>query len=535
MKKPNVPIKTSDLWSEDKLTGMIMIYSDRELALRNYSLNETGSLIWKLCDGKREVRQIALELFSSISGNKPNVKIIEKEVKCYLDQLKNVGLISWQKQNLIDVLLLVPQYPSVYGNKAVDTPEYSSPPLGLAYLAAILKKNDYTVKIIDMHIQNNKPEDVIKLVNKYNPHIIGITSTTPTFPNVVKLARYIKAFDENIKIIVGGPHPTCAPEEVLNNSLADFVVMGEGEEVVLDLVNHILGVGKSLNSINGIAFRDKRGKIKYTPPRKNILNLDKIPHPARELLPMGKYYKKGSIISSRGCPYNCNYCSCSLIAGFKYRKHSVNYVLDEVKMLQQKYGIRSFDFHDDTFNLLPQRVFDFCEEIKRRNMKIKWGCFCRVTNFDYKTAFAMKQAGCYTVQFGVESGSDIILKKINKKITTKGIESAIKAAKKAGLKQIACGFIIGHENETEETANQTISFGLRLAKLGATRLNISLLTPYPGTQVFNEIPHNGIKLITKDWEKYVFSKVVIETKYLSQDKLRELYTKGVEAFLMVSK
>ncbi len=146
-------------------------------------------------------------------------------------------------------------------------------------------------------------------------------------------------------------------------------------------------------------------------------------------------------------------------------------------------------------------------------------------------AKAMKKAGCEVIQFGVEAGNQTVLDSIQKKITLEQVESAVSAAGKAGIKQIACGFIIGHANDTEETANQTIEFGVKLAKLGATRLTISVLTPYPGTDVYINRDLYGIKLLTTDWEQYIFSRVVMETKNLSQERLREIYTKGVFEFL----
>ena len=146
-------------------------------------------------------------------------------------------------------------------------------------------------------------------------------------------------------------------------------------------------------------------------------------------------------------------------------------------------------------------------------------------------AYALKKAGCEVVQFGVEAGNQTVLDSIQKKIKLEEVENAIKVASQAGIKQIACGFIIGHANDTEETTNQTIDFGVKLAKLGATRLTISVLTPYPGTDIYLNLNKNGIKLITKDWEQFIFSRVVIETESLTKERLREIYAKGVYKFL----
>ena len=167
-------------------------------------------------------------------------------------------------------------------------------------------------------------------------------------------------------------------------------------------------------------------------------------------------------------------------------------------------------------------------------MNFKWGCFCRATKFNYKIARAMKDSGCESVQFGVESGNQMVLNTIRKKVTLEEIKNAIISAKKAGISQIACGFIIGHSTDTEESINETIQFGCDLAKLGATRLALSIMTPYPGTEEFMQMDKNGIKLITNDWEQFIFSRVVIKTKNLKSDKLRELYAKGVYSFLVAT-
>jgi radical SAM superfamily enzyme YgiQ (UPF0313 family) len=223
-----------------------------------------------------------------------------------------------------------------------------------------------------------------------------------------------------------------------------------------------------------------------------------------------------------------------LISGRKYREHSVNYILDEINYMQKNYGINYFDFHDDTFNINNSRINNFAKEIKKRNIKFKWGCFCRVNNFDYKIAKVMKQSGCEVVQFGVESGNQKILNSLNKRITLQDIEIAIISAKKANIKEIACGFIIGNPEDTVETIFDTIHFAKKLVKLGATRLTVSLLTPYPGTHVYINMDTNGVRLITKDWERFIFSRVVMRTKYLNEDTLRELYAKAVYEFLNVT-
>ena len=499
--------------------------------MQNYNLNDVGSFIWKNCTGEFSNEEIALKLLNEIEGKKPRLSDVVSDINEYLFELKDNGLVNWVSKDELDVLFVVPPYPDLYSSKAITTPEYSAPPLGVAYVAAVLKKNDYRVSIFDMHIKSLNPEDIIKEYRKSKPKIFAITATTPTFPNALLIAKLLKAWDENVIVIIGGPHATSLPEECVQSDAVDYIVIGEGEISTLELVNAILKENKNPEQVNGIAFKGDNGKIKFTHPQERIPDLDTLPYPARELLDLELYFQKGSIISTRGCPYNCNYCACSVIAGHTYRKHSVDYVLDEIEFLINKYNFQYFDFHDDTFNLIPERVIEFCNKIEERGFNIKWGCFCRVTNFNLEIAYALKKAGCEVVQFGVEAGNQTVLDSIQKKIKLEEVENAIKVASQAGIKQIACGFIIGHANDTEETTNQTIDFGVKLAKLGATRLTISVLTPYPGTDIYLNLNKNGIKLITKDWEQFIFSRVVIETESLTKERLREIYAKGVYKFL----
>ncbi len=524
------PVRLSELWYFDEI-GNINLFSDKDLRLQNFNLNDVGSFIWKNCTGEFSNVEIASKLLIEIEGEKPAISDILSDVNEYLIELKENGLVNWDSENELDVLFVVPPYPEIYSTKAISTPEYSAPPLGVAYLAAVLKKSDFRVAIFDMHINALHPEDVISEYKKSTPKIVAITATTPTFPNALRIAKLLKAWDNNIITVIGGPHATSLPEECIQSDAVDYVVIGEGEMSTLALTNALVKRTANLNQIKGIAYKTDDGKIKFTQPQEKITDLDTLPYPARELLNIEQYYQKGSIISTRGCPYNCNYCACSVITGHTYRTHSVDYVLDEIEYLIKEFGFKYFDFHDDTFNLIPERVFEFCDKIQKRKIEIKWGCFCRVNNFSVEMAKAMKKAGCEVIQFGVEAGNQTILDSIRKKITLGQVESAIKAANQAEIKQIACGFIIGHADDTEKTANQTIDFGVKLAKLGATRLTISVLTPYPGTDVYINRNKYGIKLITEDWEQFIFSRVVIETENLTKERLREIYAKGVYKFL----
>jgi len=522
------PRRLTELWLYDATSKATTLYSDKDLSLYDFSLNEVGSFVWQHCDGSLSNIEIAQKLYGELDGDKPNFIEFQTEITEYLLELRNNELVSWENKGK-DVLFVVPPFPDLYSKTSINNPDYSSPPLGVAYIAAVLKENNFDVGILDMHIQALNPEDIIIHYRKNKPQIVALSATTPTFPNTVKIAKLLKAWDENIVIVIGGAHATCLPEECIAFDCFDYVVVGEGEFTMLELANSLIHNSITIANINGLAYK-KNNKIKINKPRKRLANLDLLPYPARELLNINSYYQKGAIVSSRGCPFRCNYCSCAVIAGHTYRVHSVDYVLNEIEYLINNYGFEYFDFHDDTFNFYPERVLEFCRKIKERQLNFHWACFCRVTNFNNEIATAMKQAGCVAIQFGVEAGNQTVLNSIKKRITLAEIENSVIAAKNADINKISCGFIIGHAEDTEETINETINFGLKLATLGATDLTVSVLTPLPGTEVYNNLGKNGIDLLTKDWEQFVFSRIVIETKNVSKERLRKLYVKGIQLF-----
>jgi radical SAM superfamily enzyme YgiQ (UPF0313 family) len=471
-------------------------------------------------------------------------------MKC-LEALKGEGLVDWSEEQT-DVLFVVPPFPTTYAPDAAQVPEYSSPPLGLAYVAGMLDKHGYRVTIQDLHVSSAEPEEVVSLCRRFRPRIVGITATTPSYPNAERVARFVKAWNPSVVTVIGGAHATCCPEETTGSGLFDFTVMGEGEYTMLELAGALLRGEGCMRDVPGLAFSgpgdqgrsavgipdnklsasagDSSGVIR-TAPRWGIVDLDQLSPPARHLLNLEAYYQNGAIISARGCPFDCNFCACSVLAGRTYRVHSVENVLDEVEHLIDEYGIRHLDFHDDTFNLDGNRVSSFCENIERRGLDFRWGCFCRAAQLNDAMAKAMVKAGCGVIQIGVESGNDSVLGSIKKRSSLRQVEEAVVAASAAGVDEIVCGFIIGHAQDTPDTIRETIDFGLHLKSLGATRLTLSLLTPYPGTEVYERAEELGIRILTDDWEEYVFSRVVMETGNLGKEELREFYTRGLIKFL----
>lgn len=551
------PKRASDLWKADRASGTLKVLSDARLALDEFSLDEMGGFIWEQCDGRNTVRNIAARIAEACNGTAPPREEIEQDVLSFVRELRRDGLLDWDEESAVDVLLVIPPFPTTYSANAVETPEYSSPPLGLCYIASVLRDHGFRVAITDLHVTAGQPEDIVRACRQHRPRIVGITSTTPTFPNALQVARFVKAWGDDVVTVLGGAHATGLPESCARYGAFDFVCVGEGEQPMLELADALLRNNGDAKSVPHFLHLSEAGEVVQpsdchtasapvalvlmsrdngklpsgAPPAPKRINLDELPLPARDLLDLDRYYQKGAVISSRGCPIDCNFCACAAIVGRTYRVHSVKYVLDEIEHLIQTYGYRFIDFHDDTFNLQKRRVFDFCRAVHERELHFEWGCFCRAAQLTPEMAKAMAGAGCRVVQFGVEAGSDAMLKSIKKATSVRQIEEAVAAAANAEIQQIVCGFIIGHADDTEESVRDTINFGLRLRQLGATRLTLSLLTPYPGTEVFIRRKELGIELLTEDWEQYIFSRVVMETRNLKRDRLRELYVDGICKFL----
>jgi radical SAM superfamily enzyme YgiQ (UPF0313 family) len=358
------------------------------------------------------------------------------------------------------------------------------PPLGIAYIAAILEKNGHDVKLFDfsLHPDISIEEKIFNLLN-FCPDLIGITSLTNTYYNSLEISKMIKSKSE-IPIVMGGPHPTIFPTETLKNPYVDFVVSGEGENTIVELVN-ALESDKSLKDIKGLYYKID-GKIVANPPRPYIENLDELPFPARHLLELREYplrFERGemmtTLITSRGCPYECIYCFKELF-GRRYRRRSAENIVDELKHIFSTYKIKVFYFVDDLFTFDRERVLRLCKLIIEEGLDIKWQCLARVDTVTPQLLNEMARAGCKKIHFGIESGNKQILESVNKKITLEQVRKAVEWCKAAGIKSKGY-FMLGLPGDTLETMDQTIDFSL---DLGLDEAMYSLTTPFPGTQLW---------------------------------------------------
>jgi len=400
----------------------------------------------------------------------------------------------------VKVMLILPSSRFVLKDKLGIT----SVPLGLAYLASFLEKDNHKVRIIDSATLDYKKEDIRNQIEKFNPHLVGVTATTSSIYDAYSVAKLTKSFNYKIKVVAGGPHVTFTATQTLKECPSiDIIVRGEGEETFRELVNSLESHGghiSFLKKIKGITFRDNGG-ILETENRPFIKNLDEIPFPAYHLLPMDRYKLEGKrfagIMSSRGCPFSCIFCSSSELFGKIWRARSPENVVEEIKLLKYKYGVKEIEFLDDTFTLNKKRAERICDLLIRENLTISWACSSRVDTINESLIEKLKRAGCHTIYLGIESGSQRILNIIDKRITLAQAERAVNLIKKVKLNTLG-SFIIGIPGETVKTIKKTISFA---KKLSPSFVQFTICTPYPGTKLFKIAKEKGW-LLTRNWSKY---------------------------------
>ncbi|MCS7098374.1 MAG: B12-binding domain-containing radical SAM protein [Candidatus Methanomethyliaceae archaeon] len=407
-----------------------------------------------------------------------------------------------------------------------------APPLGLAYIGAVLEKEGYNVKIIDaaaLDISNKKLGEILK---KESPNVIGVTSTTPTVYDAMKAIITAKENVPDAITIMGGYHITFLPEETMMECPAlDIGVIGEGEVTIIDLLKSLEGK-KPISEVDGIVYR-KEGKIIRNKPRKLIENLDEIPFPARHLLPLDKYTvlgeskRLGNIMTSRGCPFNCIFCSSSKFYGRKFRARSPKNVVDEIEELFYKYKIKSIEIVDDVFTINKNRALEIAKEIIKRGLDIWWACGARVDLVTKELLSIFKRAGCEVIYYGIESGSERILKILKKGITLEQAKKAVKWAKEVGI-EVVGSFIIGTPGETKEDVMKTIKFA---KDCDIDFAQFTAMTPYPGTEIYEIAEREGL-LLTRDWSKYTTIVPVMRTKELSAKDICSLIEKAYRMFYL---
>lgn len=401
------------------------------------------------------------------------------------------------------------------------------PPLGLAWLAAVLEEEGHRVKVLDAPPENLGIDEIVHWVRGHGPfEMVGITATTPLAANAVAIAQAIKAETSSSRIVLGGVHPTVLSEEILAEPAVDLVVRGEGERTIVELAAE-----KPLEEVAGISFRDD-GTIVHTGERLLIADLNSLPFPAYHLLPMSKYRPAAgaakrlpatSVLATRGCPGACTFCF--RMFGRRLRVRSGRAVAEEVKLLQERYGIREICFYDDTFTAVKREVKAFCAGIRDLGVDLTWSCFSRVDTFDEDTFRLMRDAGCHQVMFGVETCDREILENIRKRCDAEQVEWVIRTTQKIGI-AVRAAFMLGNPGETVETMEANIRFAIRLDPDLAL---FNITTPFPGTEMFAWAERNGF-LKTRDWQQYNLSMPVMELPTVSSEKVLKCYRSAHRRF-----
>ncbi|MFH1641564.1 MAG: radical SAM protein [Nanoarchaeota archaeon] len=378
-------------------------------------------------------------------------------------------------------------------------------PLGICYIAAVLIRNKIPVSIIDAEAENISINDVIKRLKKFKCDFIGITSTTVAFYKAVELAKKIKKFNKEIFIAIGGPHVSTIPKMTMKHTCFDVGIVGEGECTILELITSLINK-ENFENIDGLVFQ-KKGKIIRTNQRKPIENLDDLPYPARELLPDKNLYnpppmnyqKKPvlSIVTSRGCPNKCTFCNHAVF-GYKYRIHSSRRIVQEIKMLIKEYNAKEISIVDDNFTVDNTRVFELCSLIKQDHINIPWTARVSENTVTKKLLKVMKEAGCWYIEIGIESGSQRVLDDIKKETTLEKIADIVKYADKIGI-SVKGFFIIGYPTDTKESIEQTIKFA---KKIPLTDIVTTIFTPFPNTEAFVQAKKHGKLISGRDWTKF---------------------------------
>lgn len=421
---------------------------------------------------------------------------------------------------MTDILLMIPSSIEEYTRHEV-------PPLGVCYIAACLQKQGYTVKILDMAVNPMKRDTIIAYIQENKPRVIGISSLVTIHQNGIRIAKLIKQEFQHIPIIMGGPHATCIPEDVLRSGAVDVVNLFEGEATFVEIVRHYLdNHPNTLSEIKGIAYMEK-GEIRRTPDRDLIEDLDTLPFPARELIDLAKYDRAGSIITGRGCVYTCKFCAANYLCQRKYRVRSIDSVIEEIEILHYRYGVKEIYILDDTFVYDKRRIIEFCEKMITKGLFVKWSCSSRV-NPPIPVALLemMHRAGCRKISYGVESGNNTILSSMSKGITIERVEKAVRETNTVGI-IATCFFIIGFPDDTEETVRDTLEFARRLREIGNSECPVytsfGIMTPLPGTYYYEHAEELGIRFLTYNWDEYVFTEPVVETRYLSRERLKTFF------------
>ena len=428
------------------------------------------------------------------------------------------------------ILLIVPSTTKIWRKELKN--KMGTAPLGIATLSSILKLHGYEVKMIDMLADTTSAEDMKYVIKQYQPDIIGISASyTESINTTYKITKFLKKIS-NAALIAGGVHVTFRPEEAINNGF-DYVIQNEGESTFVELLEYLKADSNCFNDIKGLVYK-RDGEIIRNEKRDFITNLDVIPFPDLLSLNLPQYVTPLAIITSRGCPGDCIYCSSRAMSGKKYRMRSAESVFSEVFyfssiILRDNRLLKSYlAIYDDTFTVNRNRLLKFCKYMIDSGLNvIPWKCESRIDIIDEEIIKFMKEAGCFALHVGIESADQNIVNSLNKHINLDKVELVLSLLKKYQIKPL-CSFIIGNHSDTLDTLSRTKEFIKYIVKEYGAQVATSPNTPLPGTKLFENSNYYNININTNNWDDFSLMKVIISTKNLSSQDIRDVYYSIVE-------
>ena len=426
-------------------------------------------------------------------------------------------------------------------------------PMDIAYIAGLLE-TQHNVNVIDSanegwnileeidgvkYRQGLRNEEIEARIRRFSPDAVGIAIPfSGWWRPASEIASIVKSIDKGIITVLSGLHPSARPAECLKDREVDFVVLGEPEQTFLELANSLEKAREdSVNAVKGVGYI-KEGKTVLNTPRLAIEDLDALPFPARHLLPMKTYFEavkanplRGEVrkpwavmITSRGCPNNCVFCSIHVVNGKKWRSRSPKNVVDELELVVKNYGVEQVDFNDDNMTLNKKRMENICDLIVKRGLDIEWFTpnGVRADTLDEPLLRKMKASGCRKLRIAPESGVQRVLDQVVKKnLRLADVEKAVVLSKKVGIK-VGCFFVLGLIGETKEDIEGTIRYAYRLRQLGAESFIFSIATPLYGTELYEQAVSGGFLKGNFSDEALSAAEPLIETPEFTADELREL-------------
>jgi len=405
-----------------------------------------------------------------------------------------------------------------------DAPDLQFPPLALCHLGAAIRQRGHEIMLIDMTVSGMTVDDLRKDLDLLQPDVVGITCLSAAFPNGMNVAAAARQVLPNAHIVMGGMHPTFTDRATLERCPVDIIVRNEGEETLCELLAALEAGADSLEKVAGITYRHGRGVICRNPSRAFISDLDSLPLPLYgdlNTMPIYCRLKVHLVVTSRGCPHHCAFCSASPFWGHRWRALSPARVMDVTDIVVGEFGATQVVFGDDNFAFSRKRVFDLCQAISERAYGIDWRCSVRADSLTQPMLAAMREAGCSAVFIGVESGCQSSLNRMKKNASVEASVRAVQWCQTAGI-ETTCSMLMGLPWETADDIRDNVRFVATILKPNEVVWN--LLHPDPGSEIYDNMQSLGLRFVIEDPERHIGNAPsVIETSRLGSEELNQLW------------